>query len=113
MTVMTTVLTTAVAVPLEIHGHGGGGLLEPLFGFAGLLLVLGMLLVAILLLRRYGLLPAGLTFGRRPSPEDHAREVLADRMDVSTEEFMERASVLNWTPGSHPTPPRKRFRRGS
>ncbi len=36
------------------------------------------------------------------SPEAHARNILAERFangDISSEEFMERASVLNWTPG--------------
>jgi len=41
----------------------------------------------------------------RPSPELEARRVLADRFargDIGSEEFMERASVLNWTPGVEP-----------
>ncbi|MBB4930036.1 putative membrane protein [Lipingzhangella halophila] len=36
-------------------------------------------------------------------PEHEARKVLADRFargDISVDEFLERASVLNWTPGS-------------
>lgn len=40
---------------------------------------------------------------RRPSPEGEAKHILAERFareDISTDEFMERASVLNWTPGS-------------
>lgn len=39
----------------------------------------------------------------RTSPEFEARKVLAERFargDISSDEFMERASVLNWTPGS-------------
>ena len=39
------------------------------------------------------------------SPEFEARKVLAERFargDISTDEFMERASVLNWTPGVEP-----------
>jgi putative membrane protein len=69
------------------------------------------LVVLGLLLRRYGL-PDNLTLGRRPSPEHGARHLLAERMakgEVSTEEFMERASVLNWTPGSDVHPPRTRI----
>ena len=114
---MTTVPTTALTVPLEIHGHegGGAGFLEPLLGVGGFLLVVAVLLLAVMLLRRYGLIPDNLTLmGRRPSPEDNARHLLADRMargEVSTEEFLERASVLNWTPGSDITSqPRKRYR---
>ena len=113
---MTPVLTTAVTVPLEIHGHegGGGGFLEPLLGFGGLLLLIALVFLGLVLLRRYGLIPDTLTLGRRPSPEDGARRLLAERMatgEVSTEEFMERASVLNWTPGSDVNPPVTRFRR--
>ncbi len=39
------------------------------------------------------------------SPEGEAKKILAERFargDISTDEFMERASVLNWTPGSDP-----------
>jgi uncharacterized membrane protein len=41
------------------------------------------------------------------SPEGEAKRILAERFarsDISTEEFMERASVLNWTPGSEAWP---------
>ena len=45
---------------------------------------------------------------------DEAREILATRFatgDLSSDEFLERASVLNWTPGVEPLPvPRKRGR---
>jgi len=37
------------------------------------------------------------------SPEGEAKRILAERFargDISSDEFMERASVLNWTPGS-------------
>lgn len=37
------------------------------------------------------------------SPEGEAKKILAERFakgEISTDEFMERASVLNWTPGS-------------
>jgi hypothetical protein len=56
-------------------------------------------------------MPEQLTFARRMSPEDHARQILAERLangDVTTEEFMERASVLNWTPGSDLAATKKR-----
>jgi putative membrane protein len=51
--------------------------------------------------RRGRLSLPGLAGGR--SPEDDARRILADRFacgDISSDEFMERASILNWTPGS-------------
>lgn len=49
----------------------------------------------------------------RQSPEADAKKTLADRFangDISTDEFLERASVLNWTPGSEqwPVPAKKR-----
>ncbi len=63
-----------------------------------------LLLVGLFLLARRG------TFGPPPpwlagsrAPEADAKKILADRFangDISAEEFMERASVLNWTPGS-------------
>ena len=66
--------------------------------------LLFLLLVAgtIFLVRR-GTLgpPPWLTSSR--SPESDARKILAERFargDISSDEFMERASVLNWTPGS-------------
>jgi putative membrane protein len=37
------------------------------------------------------------------APEAEAKTILAERFargDISSDEFMERASVLNWTPGS-------------
>ena len=39
----------------------------------------------------------------RPSPEAEAKKILAERFargDIDPADFMERASVLNWTPGS-------------
>jgi hypothetical protein len=41
----------------------------------------------------------------RGSPETEAKKVLAERFargDITTDEFMEKASVLNWTPGTDP-----------
>lgn len=47
------------------------------------------------------------------APEAEAKKVLAERFargDISTDEFMEKASVLNWTPGAdlYEHGPRKR-----
>lgn len=39
---------------------------------------------------------------QRHSPEGEARRILAERFangDITSEEFLERASALNWTPG--------------
>ena len=107
---MTTALIPALTVlPLEIDGHegDGGGFIEPLLGFGGFLLILALLILTVVLLRRYGLIPDRLPFTRRPTPEGSARQLLAERMakgEMSTEEFLERASVLNWTPGSDVKP---------
>ena len=41
------------------------------------------------------------------SPEHEAKQVLAERFakgEISTDEFLERASVLNWTPGTDQWP---------
>ena len=50
------------------------------------------------------------------SPEHEARQILATRFatgDISSDEFLERASILNWTPGVEPLPaPRTRRRLG-
>ena len=76
-----------------------------------LLLVAGMLFY----LRRTGQLGALPWAHRSKSPEHEAREILATRFatgDISSDEFLERASVLNWTPGVEPLPvPRTRRRR--
>lgn len=71
-----------------------------------------LLLVAgsIFLMRRAGFGPP--PFVRQHSPEAEAKRVLAERFargDISSDDFLERASVLNWTPGSEAyQTPRKR-----
>ena len=74
-----------------------------------------LLLVGLFLLARRG------TFGSPPpwlaprqAPESEAKKILADRFaqgEISAEEFMERASVLNWTPGSDQWTPARTKRR--
>lgn len=47
------------------------------------------------------------------APEAEAKKVLAERFargDITTDEFMEKASVLNWTPGAEPYQQRPRKR---
>ncbi len=47
---------------------------------------------------------------RSQAPEAEARTILAERFargDLTSEEFLERASILNWNPGAEP-PPRRR-----
>lgn len=71
------------------------------------------LITAFVLMRR-GVLPTPPWIGdRRPSPELEARRVLAERFatgEIGSDEFLERASVLNWTPGVEPVTRRGRRR---
>ncbi|WP_204911648.1 hypothetical protein [Microlunatus spumicola] len=101
----------AAAQHAQWAAHGG-----PFFPFlGGLMFLLFLLLVAgtLLYLRKTGQLGAP-PWARRVSPEHEAREILATRFasgDISSDEFLERASVLNWTPGVEPLPvPRGRKR---
>jgi len=91
-------------------GHGPHGLAEgalPLSSFLGaFLLVILLAGLAALYLWRQGRLSLP---GR--APEEEAKRILAARFaqgDISSDDFMERASILNWTPGSQPGPARLR-----
>lgn len=98
-------------LPLEGHGPhcpGGGSFALPLLDSLLVLAVVVAVLVAVHLWRQGRLSWPGLAVRR--SPEDDAKQILADRFargDISTDEFLERSSVLNWTPGSDPTPVRR------
>ncbi len=76
------------------------------------LLFLIALTTALVLLRRGHFTPP--PWVRHLGPEREARRILAERFarsEIDSDEFMERASVLNWTPGLEPTdPPRKKKR---
>lgn len=100
------------------HGHHGMDGMDgafswfPFVGSMGMLLLLALLAVGTWWLWRQGKLPQ---LTRRRSPEDAARVILAERYargDMTTDEFMERASVLNWTPGNDALPPKPRTRGG-
>jgi putative membrane protein len=100
-------------VPLHPGPHGwedSSFSVLPFFsGFLLLLLVL-LALTALYLWRRGTLLK----FFNHPSPEDDAKRILAERFargDISSDEFMERSSILNWTPGNDSLPPRPRNKR--
>jgi putative membrane protein len=104
------VMTTSLFIPLEggfdHHGHGFVGGPPPFFPFLGatmgLLFLLLLLGTAFFLLRRGKLGPPP-WLAMRHSPEAAARRILAERFaqgEISSDEFMERASILNWTPGS-------------
>jgi putative membrane protein len=63
------------------------------------LLVLGTLLFLLIRNGHFGPQSSVTTH----SPEAEAKKILAERFargDISSDEFMERASILNWTPGS-------------
>lgn len=95
------------------HGpHDGSFGLLPFFGSFLLLALLALAIGAFYLHSRGRLQLPGL--GAARSPEEDAKRILADRFargDISTEEFMERSSILNWTPGSDTLPARPRKRR--
>jgi putative membrane protein len=96
------------------HGWEDSSLsMLPLLGsFLLLLVLLGLALTAFYLWRQ-GKLPLA-NFARPRPPEDEAKRILSERFaqgDISTEEFMERSSILNWTPGAEPVPSRPRKKR--
>jgi putative membrane protein len=73
-----------------------------------LILILLLALTAFYLWRRGSMqLPK---LGRAQSPEAEAKSILAERFargDMTSDEFLERSSILNWTPGADPVPPRR------
>ena len=113
-------MTTPLLIPLEGgfgHHHGphwgpgepstiASGALPPFAPFLGaamfmLLLLLLALGTVLFLLVRNGQLGSSTATAR--TPEAEAKRILAERFargDITSDEFMERASVLNWTPGS-------------
>ena len=95
------------------HWVGGPPPFLPFIGGSMFLLFLILLATAFFLLRRG-------TFGSPPwlavpsAPESDAKKILADRFangDIGSDEFMERASVLNWTPGTEQAVAAQRKRR--
>lgn len=83
--------------------------------FLGSMLLLLLLLLAGLYLWRQGKLPLPKLGGNR-SPEEEAKGILAERFargDISSDEFLERSSILNWTPGADPLPSKPRKNRRS
>jgi len=100
-------------VPLHPGPHGWEDSSFSLLPFfSGFLLLLWVLVVlTAVYLWRKGTLPK---LFNRPSPEDDAKRILAERFargDISPDEFMERSSILNWTPGNDSLPPRPRNKR--
>lgn len=101
--------------PRVPHGHHEVETSLSVLPFLGSFLLLLLLLVlAALYLWHQGKLPLPKLASHR-SPEDEAKRILADRFargDISSDEFLERSSILNWTPGTDPLPssPRKKRR---
>jgi putative membrane protein len=85
------------------HSHVDGP--PPFLFFLGVpMFLLFLLLVgATIFLVRNGKFGPPPWVAARHSPENEARRLLAERFargDISSDDFLERASVLNWTPGS-------------
>ena len=99
-------------------GHGAHGWAEsslsvvPILG--SLLLLLLLLALIGFYLWRQGKL-SRLTLGAARSPEDEAKRILAERFargDIKSDEFLERASMLNWAPGTYPPATNRGKKRG-
>src|SRR3954469_21046978 len=109
---------TGSLIPLDIpgghgpHWAGGPPPFVPFLGVAMFLLVLLITAGVLFFLARTGRIGPPPWVAASRAPETEAKKILADRFangDISAEEFMERASVLNWTPGSEAYPkPNKR-----
>jgi putative membrane protein len=105
-------------VPLH-GGRGPHGLAESSLSIApivGSLLLLLLLLLAFagFYLWRQGKLTLPTLSGVR-SPEDDAKRILAERFargDINSDEFLERASMLNWAPGTTPPATKRGKNRG-
>jgi putative membrane protein len=96
----------------DAHGWAESSLsVAPIVGSL-LLLLLVLLALGFYLWRQGKLTP---TLGGVRSPEDEAKRILADRFargDINSDEFLERASMLNWAPGTNPLPTRRGKNRG-
>jgi putative membrane protein len=102
-------------LPLEVHGpHGfdGGSAAMPFLSGFLVLLFLAAAFTAFYLWRQGKLTLPG--FAPRRAPEDEAKRILAERFargDIDSDDFMERSSILNWTPGSETLAARPRKKR--
>ena len=102
-------------IPMHRGGPGFDGVQESSLGvlpFLGTFLLLLLLAgLAGLLLWRSGRLTLPALPGRSSAPEQEARRILAERFargDITSDDFLERASILNWTPGSDTMPDERR-----
>lgn len=99
------------------HIHGGVPFFAPFFGVGMFLLTLLLIGAVVFFLVRNGKIgPPPWAGGPRAvggqrlspfSPEFEARKTLANRFangEIASDEFLERAAALNWTPGVDPRP---------
>jgi putative membrane protein len=99
--------------PYLPHGHHGVESSLSVMPFLGTLLLLLLLVLVALYLWHQGKLPLP-KLGSHRSPEDEAKQILAERFargDITSDEFLERSSILNWTPGTDPLPSKPRKNR--
>ncbi|HVD81500.1 MAG TPA: hypothetical protein VNB87_13295 [Propionibacteriaceae bacterium] len=95
------------------HGHHGVESSLSVMPFLGTFLLLLLLVLVALYLWHQGKLPLP-KLGSHRSPEDEAKQILAERFargDITSDEFLERSSILNWTPGTDPLPSKPRKNR--
>ena len=88
--------------PPFVHQGAATPAFFPLIGASMFFLFL-LLVATLFFLVRSGRISPPPWIAQHRSPEGEAKKILAERFargDISTDEFMERASVLNWTPGS-------------
>ena len=102
---------------VPLHPRGFHGWEEGSFSVLPFLggLLLPLLLILLLALTGFYLWRKGQLPNLRRRPEDEAKRILAERFargDISSDEFMERSSVLNWTPGTD-LPPKRPRKNGS
>lgn len=101
------------------HIHGGVPFFAPFFGVGMFLFTLLLIGAVLFFLARNGKIgPPPWVGGNRVtpfSPEFEARKMLATRFangEIASDEFLERAAALNWTPGVDPRPAPTKKRKG-
>ena len=95
------------------HGWAESSLsVAPILGSLLLLLLLLLAFAGFYLWRQGKFTPL---LGGVRSPEEEAKRILADRFargDINSDEFLERASMLNWAPGTNPVATKRGSNRG-
>ncbi len=95
-------------LPFGFHGDHGFGAVPSVMPFLGAAIVVALLLLlSTVLYRTYLERATRPVLPATASPDDEARRILAERFarsEITSDEFLERASILNWTPGSDQFP---------